>query len=896
MDTETIAKHTPMMQQYLRIKAEFPETLLFYRMGDFYELFFEDAKRAAQLLHITLTHRGQSAGEPIPMAGVPYHAAESYLAKLVKLGESIAICEQIGDPATSKGPVERKVTRIITPGTVSDEALLEERQDTILTCVHNHGDKYGIASLDISSGQFHLLQVEGRAALLSELERLHPAELLIAEGFNVDGLVAKQVAIRKRPVWEFELDSAMRILIAHFQTQDLSGFGCTEQPLGLAAAGCLLQYVKATQRTQLPHIRDLKIQQSSDSIILDAATRKNLELIQNLQGGHDHTLISVLDTTATPMGGRLLRRWLSRPLRNHKELYARQELIEVLLKKHRFEALHQVMRGIGGMERIVARVALKSARPRDLAQLRQSLGLIPKIHEQLSDLNTPLLHALQKQISEFPILHNLLQQAIVENPPVVIRDGGVIAEGYNEELDKLRNLSQNAGDYLIDLENRERQRTGLSTLKVGYNRVHGYYIEISRNQSDQAPADYTRRQTLKNTERFITPELKEYEDKALSARERALALEKSLYDTLLDTLLRDLIALQDSAAAIAELDVLTSLAERAESLQLTKPQLVKQPGIHIEAGRHLVVEHVLAEPFVPNDTHITKDYRMLIVTGPNMGGKSTYMRQIALIVLLAHIGSFVPAKTATLGPIDRIFTRIGAADDLASGRSTFMVEMTETANILHNASDQSLVLIDEIGRGTSTYDGLSLAWAVASFIAEKIKAFTLFATHYFELTLLAENTKGIANIHLDVVEHGSQIVFLHKVSDGPASQSYGIQVAKLAGIPHEVIEQAKIKLKQLEAHGIGDAIRDIPVQTDLFMQSETAANTSATKPAEPMVAEAIATSDVMQQAGVKQPKDVKQQAPEPAVVTELKTIEPDDLSPRQAHEVLYKLKALLDDS
>lgn len=849
-----IQQHTPMMQQYLKIKAEHSDMLLFYRMGDFYELFFDDAKRASQLLNITLTHRGQSGGSPIPMAGVPYHAVEGYLAKLVKLGESIAICEQIGDPAASKGVVERKVARIITPGTITDELLLDEKLDNLLVAISNHGDQFGIASLDITSGRFHILQVEGRSHLQGEIERIKPAEILVPEGFAENNLSYK-TAIKKRPVWDFELDSGIRLLLEQFQTKDLSCFGCNDQPLALAAAGCLLKYAKETQRAALPHINSLRVEQPDEAILMDSHTRRNLELLNNFQGGHDHTLISILDTSTTPMGSRLLKRWLSRPLRSRELIQQRLQAVDNLLATHRYTDVQEILKGVGGMERIIARIALKSARPRDLSQLRHALSLLPLIQDLLTELQAPLLKQLKKQIQEFPMIYELLSKAIVENPPMLIRDGGVIAEGYHAELDELRNLSENASQYLLDLEKREQEKTRLSTLKVGYNRVHGYYIEISRQQSEKAPADYTRRQTLKNVERFITPELKKFEDKILSSNERALALEKSLYDTLLDTLLVDLIPLQDCAAGIAELDVLACLAERAVSLHYCRPQLTERSGIYIEAGRHPVVEVVLQEPFISNDTQFNSDRKILMITGPNMGGKSTYMRQTALITLLAHIGSYVPAKQAVIGPIDRIFTRVGAADDLASGRSTFMVEMTETANILHNATENSLVLIDEIGRGTSTYDGLSLAWATAAFLAETIKPFTLFATHYFELTQLSKQYPMIVNVRLDAIEHADHIVFLHKVSDGSADKSYGLQVAKLAGIPKQVIQLAKSKLSQLETSNNKKALlhNEQMFQQDLF---------------------AIAAE------------------PQPALEA-LKKLQPDALSPKQALEELYRLKQML---
>ncbi|WP_461520578.1 DNA mismatch repair protein MutS [Porticoccus sp.] len=848
-------QHTPMMQQYLRIKAQHPHELVFYRMGDFYELFYDDAKKAARLLDVTLTARGKSAGQPIPMAGVPYHAAEGYLAKLVKLGESVAICEQIGDPATSKGPVERQVMRIVTPGTISDEALLDERRDNLLAAIAHHKGQFGVATLDIGSGRFLVLEVDSPEGLLGELQRLNPAELLVGDDFPFPELLQQRRGVRHRQPWEFEVDTARRQLIDQFGTKNLAAFGCDHLPLALAAAGCLMQYARETQRTALPHIRALSHENRDDSVILDAATRRNLELSINLNGETDNTLLSVLDTTATAMGGRLLNRWINRPLRNLGILQGRQQALAALRQDYRYESLTEHLKQVGDMERILGRVALRSARPRDLTRLRQSLAALPGIQQVLSATEADRLQQLSQQAGEFPELVALLERAIAENPPVAIRDGGVIAEGYDSELDELRNLSSNAGQFLVDLEEREKQRTGISTLKVGYNRVHGYYIEISRGQSSQAPVEYIRRQTLKNAERYITPELKTFEDKALSAKSRALSREKALYEELVETLNEQLLPLQDCAAAVSELDVLGCLAERADSLSMIPPSLVEEPGIEVQGGRHPVVEQVLDSPFVANDLSFNQQRRMLVITGPNMGGKSTYMRQAALIVLLAHIGSCVPAQHATIGLVDRIFTRIGSSDDLAGGRSTFMVEMTETANILHNASERSLVLMDEIGRGTSTFDGLSLAWACAVQLAEKVKAFTLFATHYFELTALPEKTAGVANVHLDATEYNDDIVFLHAVQEGPASQSYGIQVAKLAGIPAEVIALARLELASLEAGAHAAATiksgGEQPVQRELF-----------TDPVGTALLEALAGLD------------------------------PDDLSPKQALEQLYILKQL----
>ena len=850
--TESSA-HTPMMQQYFSIKQQHPEQLLFYRMGDFYELFYDDAKKAARLLDITLTARGQSGGQPIPMAGIPFHAAEGYLAKLVKLGESVVICEQVGDPATSKGPVERQVARIITPGTVSDEALLDERRDNLLAALVGAERGFGLATLDINSGRFVVMELRGWETLLGELERLAPAELLIPDDWESNTPIERRRAVRRRAPWEFDQDSAFKALTQQFGTKDLVGFDCQDLTLGLGAAGALLSYAKETQRTALPHIRSIAQERFEDSVIIDSASRRNLEIDQNLSGGRDNTLLDVLDHTATAMGSRLMARWLNRPLRDLKVLGARQDSISALLDQQFYLDLQPQLKGIGDIERILARVALRSARPRDLARLRDALAALPALQDCMQALETPHLRNLAEQVRTYPELAELLERAVIDNPPAVLRDGGVIKPGFDAELDELQNISENAGQYLIDLETRERERTGLSTLKVGYNRVHGYFIELSRSQADQAPADYIRRQTLKGAERFITPELKAFEDKALSARSRALAREKQLYDELLDRLNEDLAALQTTAASLAEIDVLCTLAERAGSLDYSRPRFIEGSQLKISQGRHPVVEQVLETPFVANDLDLDIDTRMLVITGPNMGGKSTYMRQTALIVLLAHIGSFVPAAGVELSCVDRIFTRIGSSDDLAGGRSTFMVEMSETANILNNATSASLVLMDEVGRGTSTFDGLSLAWSAAEYLA-KVRAFTLFATHYFELTGMADTDEGVANVHLNATEHNERIVFLHNVQPGPASQSYGLQVAQLAGVPRPVILRARKHLAQLEQqsleqHGSKPAGNtEQPFQTDLFAS-----------------------------------------APHP-LIEQIQALDPDDLSPRQALDLLYKLK------
>lgn len=842
-----------MMQQFLRIKADHPDTLLFYRMGDFYELFFDDAKKAAQLLDITLTSRGQSAGMPIPMAGIPYHAAEGYLAKLLRHGESIAICEQIGDPASTKGPVERKVVRIVTPGTVTDEALLEDRKDNLLVAVCVLGQKYGLASLDLTSGRFILQELDTEGQFQSEISRLNPAELLFSEDWPVPANLQQRSGLCRRPPWHFDPESARQQVLKQFNTLDLKGFGCDHLSVAIAAAGALLGYVKDTQQSALPHIQGIHTESSDDGILLDAASRRNLELDYHPSGQLQYTLFGVLDKTATSMGSRCLRRWINRPLRSHKLLNNRYACVSSLLDGGLYKAVQSQLRQVGDIERISSRIALKSARPRDLLVLRTTLAVLPELQIVLASCPNPQLGQLSQQIGEQPDLLALLNCAIIDNPPVLIRDGGVIAPGYNPELDELRHLSQNADQFLLDMEAREKAATGISTLKVNYNRVHGYYIEISHLHAQKVPAHYTRKQTLKGAERYITEELKAFEDKVLSAKDKALSFEKFLYEQLLDTLAAAIVPLQQCAAALAELDVLAVFAERAETLNLAQPTLQDKTGITIEAGRHLVVEQVSDIPFVPNDLAFNSQRRMLVITGPNMGGKSTYMRQAALIVLIAHIGCYVPAKSLSCGPIDKIFTRIGASDDLASGRSTFMVEMSETANILHNATAQSLVLMDEIGRGTSTFDGLSLAYACADHLAKITKAYTLFATHYFELTTLSDEQKTIHNVHLDAIEHGDKIIFLHAVKDGPASQSYGLQVAALAGVPRAVIDKAKTKLRHLEEQA--------------YHEQQTAT--------------------VVNQLDLFSSKDCH-----PAV-TLLEEIKPDDLSPRQALEMLYRLKGMV---
>ncbi len=847
---DTIAQHTPLMQQYLRIKSDYPDILLFFRMGDFYELFYDDARQAARLLDITLTTRGQSAGQPIPMAGVPYHAVDSYLARLIKKGESVAICEQIGDPNESKGPVERKVVRIVTPGTVTEDALLEDRQDRLLAAIAPARKGFGLAWLDLAGGRLRVSEPANAQELSAELERLRPAELLFPEDqpVPVSGLIT---ALRPTPPWHFDPQNGERALCRQLQVRELSGFGLEQRGPGLGAAGALLNYARDMLAGDLRHLTGVRALKRGDHLVLDAATRRHLEIDIHPDGRSEHTLVGLMDTATTPMGSRKLKRWITHPLRDRQRLHARHAAIETLLDQQAHPALARQLAGIGDLERVLTRIALKTARPRDLATLREGLVRLPALNEILDAFTAPLLRELTGRLIPQPDLEDLLKRAIVEQPPMVIRDGGVIAEGFDAELDELRGLSRNAGDFLIRYEAQEKTRSGIPTLKVGYNRVHGYYIEVSKGQADKVPTEYSRRQTLKNAERYITEELKHFEDKVLSARERALAREKALYEQLLEALSDRHLQLSRVAASLATLDVLVAFAERAETLRLARPHLDDQPGLEIDDGRHPVVEQVQDEAFVPNNCRLDPERRMLIITGPNMGGKSTYMRQTALIVILAHAGSFVPATSARIGPIDRIFSRIGAGDDLTRGRSTFMVEMVETANILHNATDQSLVLMDEIGRGTSTFDGLALAWAVATELALNIRSLTLFATHYFELTRLAEDHEGITNVHLEAREHGDRIVFLHSVREGPASQSYGIQVARLAGVPRPVIAQARKHLNRLE----NDAARAASPQLGLF-------------------ASAPATAD--------QATDALREL--------LSEIHPDELSPRAALDYLYRLK------
>ncbi len=841
----TSPAHTPMMQQYLRIKAEQGDALLFYRMGDFYELFYDDARRAAKLLNITLTARGQSAGTPIPMCGVPYHAADGYLARLVKLGESVAICEQIGDPATSKGPVERRVERVVTPGTLTEEALLQATGESRLVGICG-GGPYGLAWLELAGGRFCVMEVADVPALRAELARLQPNEILLPDGDTTLAALCQGTAhCRSRDALEFDADLARDTLTRHFGTHDLRGFGCDALAVGLGAAAAILSFARATHRQSLSFIDALVPVDADANVTLDAVTRRNLEIDQRTDGSREHTLFDVLDTTQTPMGARLLRAWLHAPTRHIDVVLARQAAVAMLHDGYAYDTLAPLLHPVGDLERVLTRVALRTATPRDLQRLRAALQMLPALGAALLPLSAPRLMALRSELGDFASLTELLERALVDEPPTVLRDGGVIADGYDATLDSLRDLSSNAGQWLIDLELRERARSGIATLKVGYNRVHGYYIETSRAAAHVVPADYMRRQTLKNAERYITPELKAFEDQALTSRARALAAERALYDALLDALNIPLAQLRRCAAALAELDVLAAMAERARRFNLVAPHLSDEPGFVIEGGRHLVVEQARSEPFIANDLRLDDARRMLMITGPNMGGKSTYMRQTALIVLMAHTGSFVPARAARIGSVDRIFTRIGAADDLSGGRSTFMVEMTEAANILNNATQRSLVLLDEIGRGTSTYDGLALAWACAAYLAREVRAFTLFATHYFELTALAEQLPGVANVHLAASEYRGQIVFLHAVREGPASQSYGIAVARLAGVPRAVLASARQKLDELELATPADGVRP---QSDLF-----------------------------------KPRELH------PVLQRLAAAEPDGLSPRDAQALLYEL-------
>ena len=857
MSAKAVTGHTPLMAQYLKIKAEFPDTLVLFRMGDFYELFYDDARRASKLLGITLTQRGESNGQPVVMAGVPYHQLDNYLGKLIRQGESAAIVEQVGEVGVDKGPVRREVARIVTPGTATDEALLDPRAANCLAALCVQDGCYGLAWLDLGSGRFRVLETNKISDFAGELARVRPTELLVPDDLasTLSDFLGSKVA-RRRPPWHFDVTTARRKLVEQFATRDLRGFGADDLTAALGAAGALLAYANETARAQLTHVTSLSVDRTEEALILDPATRRNLELDRTLAGEPSPTLASVLDTAVTHMGSRLLRAWLVRPLRDRAVLNARFNALEELLAAPansrgvaRLEALRVTLKDMADLERICGRIALRSARPRDLAGLRDTLLSLPLVQTALGAVETTRLQALAQQLGRHEALAARLRDALSDTLPLLARDGGIFRSGFDAALDELRGLSTNADSYLLDLETRERARSGIETLKVAYNRVHGFYIEVGKSHTAKIPADYTRRQTLTNFERYITEELKAFEDKVLSARDRALAREKLLYEALIEELAAHLPTLQTAAAALAELDVLATFAERSAALNLVRPVLGDMAGLNIQQGRHPVVESVLDSPFTPNDAVLADARRLLVITGPNMGGKSTFMRQVALIVLLAHCGSFVPAASAEIGPIDRIFTRIGAGDDLAGGQSTFMVEMSETANILHNATANSLVLMDEIGRGTSTYDGLSLARACAEHLATTVRAFTLFATHYFELTALAVSQTGVANVHLEVAEAGDTLAFLHSVREGPANRSYGLHVAALAGVPRAVIDNARMILAELE------------------QQPARAPSTNAALPQLSLFAE-----------------------PPSKALKLLDALDPDELTPKQALEALYKLK------
>lgn len=851
--TSKVIQPTPMMQQYLRIKSEYPDSMLFYRMGDFYELFFDDAREASKILDITLTARGKTGGNAIPMAGIPYHAAENYLAKLVRKGKSVAICEQVGDPATSKGPVERKVMRLLTPGTLSEEAFLQGDQDNLLSAFYGSLDLGALASIDISTGRFFLSEIESEENLLSELARIKPAELLLDETFLTPIFENINTSLQKLPSWHFNLDTSERLLTDQFNVHNLSGFGINDVPMAICAAGALLQYVKEAHNTSLKHIRTIQRENCKESIQIDAATRRNLEIDINSQGSSDFTLSWILDRSQTNMGSRLLKRWFNQPSRSISMINQRQDAVDQLLNNRCFDEIQPLIKSVGDIERPLTRISMGNARPRDLSRLCFALSVIPDIKSQLSKFNSTLFTRLESEINYHTDILDTLQKAIIDNPPHLIRDGGVIADGYDSELDDLRSIRENASEHLLKIEENERKLSNIPTLKVGYNRVHGYFIEITKSHASiEVPAHYVRKQTLKNAERYITPELKEFEDKALSAKSKALSREKYLYVEIQKTISAEISGLQQTARNIAELDVLSCFAERASSLNLSRPVLSEGSNISIQAGRHLVVEQLLDKPFVSNDCILNQQTQLAIITGPNMGGKSTFMRQTAQIALLAYTGCFVPAKKAEIGNIDRIFTRMGSSDDIAGGLSTFMVEMTETANILNNATSHSLVIMDEVGRGTSTFDGLSLAWASAYQLANNLKCLTLFATHYFEMTKLPEELTNCQNFHLDATEHEGRVYFLHRVQEGPASKSYGLHVAELAGVPKNVCQSAKEKLAELENNNQQNFVAPTPpIQSELFSESITH-----------------------------------------PIVTKLEEIDPDRVTPREALDLIYYLKTL----
>ena len=880
--------HTPMMQQYLGIKAKHPDSMLFYRMGDFYELFYDDARQAAQILDITLTARGKSGGEPIPMAGIPYHAADNYLGRLVKQGLSVAICEQTG-AVTNKGPVTREVVRVITPGTLTEETLLAAKDVALLVCVSEAKDGFGIAALDVAAGDLAVMQVDDISSLHAEMSRLNPAELLLSEDSRLNSELADYIR-RPRAPWLFDLSACRQLLEEHFNVKNLEAFGCEDKPNAITAAAVALGYARETQLKSLKQISNLRVENAADTIVLDPGTRRHLELVENARQQSEHTLVGVIDRTANPMGGRKLRAWLQQPLRNRQAIAQRQNRVEALMQNSICDSVKEVLASIHDLERILTRVLLGSVQPRELEKLRTSLEQLPLLTDHLTLANdsststsalADLLAILSQSFNAVP----LLKSAITENPPVVLRDGGVIADGYDDELDELKGLSNNASDFLVKLEQREKESTGIASLKVGYNRVHGFYIETNRQTTP--PAHYIRRQTLKSTERYITPELKEHEDKVLSSREKSLARERVLYAQVLEALQPELQALKEVAAQLAELDVLNSFARIASENNWCRPELNDEPGLSIEGGRHPVIEALIDEPFVANPTHLDAQRRMLLITGPNMGGKSTFMRQTALIALLAHTGSHVPASAATIGPIDRIFTRIGASDDLARGQSTFMVEMTEAAHILRNATSNSLVLMDEVGRGTSTYDGLSLAWACAEHLAQDNRAMCLFATHYFELTAMADLHQNVANVHLDAVEHEGRIIFMHRIKTGATDRSYGLQVAQLAGLPEAALGYARDRLAALE----GDTPPPSPTSKPVTSTSETtipelgAEHDSGSTP----VANGVRPAAV----AASQPPQLDLFAQNDALVDYLKDLDVDSISARQALDHLYKMADII---
>lgn len=846
-----------MMQQYLDIKADYADTLLFYRMGDFYELFYEDAHKAAEWLGITLTHRGKSNGTPIPMAGVPYHSVDNYLAKLVRQGKSVAICEQIGDPATTKGPVERKVVRVITPGTLSDENLLEADKQNLLAAIYHFNktktdQAYAIAWIDLAGGEFFCNQFADQQALFNEIARLNPKEILCTEEY-IDTMHKQGFTTKYQEDWQFDCQQNYQALLKHFQVKNLDGFGCEQMTAAICAAGAALNYAKLTQQSLLPHLNKLKPFNSQKILFLNKQTRQHLEISENIFGQEDKTLFAVINRTCTAMGCRLLKNWLHAPLIDQQQIEKRLQLVEELIASSQIDLLSEKLKPIKDMQRILTRVALGTVRPRDLSGLTQSLCALPELIDWLIQQNN-LLAKYASKLDRHQQIYQLLSKAIDDNPPVLLRDGNVIREGYNQTLDELRDLSDNASNLLEDLEKQEKAATGINNLKVGYNKVHGFYIEISKAQATAAPITYTRRQTLKNAERFITPQLKQLEDKVLSSQSKALALEKQLYQQLIEQLLPELNSMQTTANKIAQLDALHSYAHIAIDNQFVRPQFSEHSGIQISAGRHPVVENFQSEKFIANNLQVSQEQKSIIITGPNMGGKSTYMRMTAIICLLAHAGCYVPAESAKLGLLDAIYTRIGASDDLAGGRSTFMVEMSETADILNNASERSLVILDEIGRGTSTYDGLALAWATLDYLSEKIKPILLFATHYFELTQITHTNPRVKNLHFGAILHGNQLILDHQIHHGPTSKSYGIHVAKLAGVPHAVIEIAKNYQYHLEQgkHHINQSQQDQPpTQTSLTSQQ-------ISKLTDPRI-------------------------------EKLNRINPDELTPKQALQLLYEL-------